>query len=328
MTDQESTATTPLESAPPADQDGVWVSAEIKVTFAPAPYHNLSVQKSGGVTLRFDSDTTDSERVIRAINAKAELEAQLRAECWIDLRAQLSAWRDLYAEHLDIMGKTAAANAGKATPFPSVDQEMAQAPAQGNRASSVTRRAAPQGSAPKAQAPATRQTNEPVDWGVLRWPLKASTLGHGDRYGVVCDTYTFDGEKLVLYGPDSNHPKAYAQRKVDAETGKPLVFWTRAFGDWLPAEARSTMAKLPQGEMLVLIEGSEQGKATRDGNPYANLIGAMDCPAEYAIGGLPAENAVKPVPVYGGPLYEYFELFTGAEDDYDDPRDEWDEQPF
>lgn len=292
------------------DQDKGWVTDAFKVTYQVAPYTPITVEKSGGVTVYFTEAMPLEQREIELQAARADLRARLRTECFEDLRDLIAEYKALVLEQND----AAAAD----------QREFAQRAVETGRSAPpppAARAAAPPAARPPATRPAATppapRASGPIDYGILKWPVRATSLGHNDRYGVLCHEYEMKGDQIILYGHASDKPKASMYLRNNDE-GTPNFIWTRVWGDWVP-ESTKGKAMLPDGEQLFLIEGSDPGKVTGKGNPFSNVVKRLDVPENISRSSLPGPDNAHVLPVDAGTLRAYFET---ADDDGDPFADE------
>lgn len=292
--------------------DREWVSDRFEVPYQIAPYQNLLVVKSGGVTVHYPLDMPQDERTLKKEQARADLKNDLIREAFAEMRELIAEWK--------LMQRELAEQAG----FDQSNYGSAPAPIPGP--GNPARQPNPPAARPAPKADAPRDKSVPVDWGFVKYAVKADQFGHLDRMAVPVQEYSFDGERLTCYQTGAQFGTGSVNFKRN-EDGSLDNFWTRVFGNWEPqVKTPKNRGKLSNSYIVLLMEGSPEGKVNGKGNPWQNVVGKLtELPGGLQPASLPRPDSVKPVPIDRGSLSAYFDKSEAGDDEwgseYDDAFD-------
>lgn len=104
------------------------------------------------------------------------------------------------------------------------------------------------------------------DWGLCKYPPKASELKFGDRFEVEVDSYKVKDGSIQFYGT-GEYPVVTHNIKSDY----PRERFEEIFKGWKPNDDGETHTLNP---LILTIQCTGPDKQTKQGNPYKNLDGA------------------------------------------------------
>jgi hypothetical protein len=111
---------------------------------------------------------------------------------------------------------------------------------------------------------------EPImgkDWGLCKYPPKASELSFGDKFEVTVDNYKVSDGNIKFFSPGGQYPVVTHNLKNDYTRGQ----FEEIFKGWKPKEDGETHTT---PEMVLTVQCTGPDKQTKAGNPYKNLAAA------------------------------------------------------